>query len=111
MMATRCDGRSEPGWLTWKNPLPAPEPPNLHEKPQDRIDRSVRALPLTRRHGDRKHLRFVARQHCIVCGRQPCDHTTRDLRKLASLDKKSATNLWSSYAGPTIANCTVQTRK
>src|SRR5437879_3757958 len=40
-------------------PDPAPGSPNLHEKPQDRIDKSVLALPLTRRHRDRKHLRFV----------------------------------------------------
>jgi hypothetical protein len=39
---------------------------DLHEEPQDRIDKSVLALSLTRRHRDRKHLRFVACQPCMV---------------------------------------------
>jgi hypothetical protein len=58
-----------------KSPAPDPPPgsPDLHEEPQDRIDKSALALPLTRRHRDRKHLRFVPGQPCIVCGRQPCD--------------------------------------
>lgn len=54
-------------------PERAPGSPDLHEEPPDRIDKSVLALPLTRRHRDRKHLRFVAGQPCVVCGRQPCD--------------------------------------
>ncbi len=31
------------------------------------------ALPKERRQRDRQHLRFVAKQPCLVCGRQPCD--------------------------------------
>jgi hypothetical protein len=31
------------------------------------------AIPKTLRQRDREHLRFVARQPCLVCGRQPCD--------------------------------------
>lgn len=38
-----------------------------------RIDKSVLALPLPRRLRDKAHLRFVARQPCLVCGRQPSD--------------------------------------
>jgi hypothetical protein len=39
----------------------------------NRIDKSVLALPLPRRLRDKNHLRFVAGQPCLVCGRQPCD--------------------------------------
>jgi hypothetical protein len=38
-----------------------------------RIDKSVLAFPELRRHRDKAHLRFVARQPCLICARQPCD--------------------------------------
>src|SRR5258708_17015171 len=38
-----------------------------------RIDKSVLAIPVARRLRDKTHLRFVAKQPCLVCGRQPCD--------------------------------------
>ena len=38
-----------------------------------RIDKSVVAIPVTRHLRDKTHLRFVAKQPCLVCGRQPCD--------------------------------------
>lgn len=37
------------------------------------IDKSALALPQPRRIRDRDHLRFVAQQPCLICGRQPCD--------------------------------------
>ncbi|HEY1804990.1 MAG TPA: ERF family protein [Terracidiphilus sp.] len=37
------------------------------------IDKSVLALPEPRRARDRDHVRYVATQACLVCGRQPCD--------------------------------------
>ena len=37
------------------------------------IDKSVLAIPVARRLRDKTHLRFVAKQPCLVCGRQPCD--------------------------------------
>ena len=37
------------------------------------IDKSVLALPEPRRVRDRDHVRHVAKQPCLVCGRQPCD--------------------------------------
>ena len=36
-----------------------------------RIDKSVLTLPEPKRIRDREHLRFVARQPCLVCGRTP----------------------------------------
>jgi ERF superfamily len=37
------------------------------------IDKSVLTHPEPRRVRDREHVRFVAQQTCLVCGRQPCD--------------------------------------
>jgi hypothetical protein len=48
------------------------------EKPKTRsrskvIDKSALALPEPRRIRDRDHVRYVAKQPCLVCGRQPSD--------------------------------------
>jgi hypothetical protein len=37
------------------------------------IDQSAFAVPATRRYRDREHLRYVARQPCLICGRKPAD--------------------------------------
>jgi hypothetical protein len=37
------------------------------------IDKSTLAVPEARRIRDRNHVRFVARQPCLICGRQPSD--------------------------------------
>ena len=47
--------------------------PAANEEIRSRIDKSVLALPEARRLRDKTHLRFVAKQPCLVCGRQPCD--------------------------------------
>lgn len=38
-----------------------------------KIDKSLLAIPELRRLRDKLHLRFVAKQACLVCERQPCD--------------------------------------
>jgi hypothetical protein len=37
------------------------------------IDKSILALPSPRRYRNREHLRYVAQQPCLVCGRKPSD--------------------------------------
>jgi hypothetical protein len=37
------------------------------------VDKSILMRPEPRRIRDREHVRFVAQQTCLVCGRQPCD--------------------------------------
>jgi hypothetical protein len=37
------------------------------------IDKSVLTIAEPKRLRDKAHLRFVASQPCLVCGRQPCD--------------------------------------
>ena len=50
----------------------ASDPPPTNDA-QSRIDKSVLTLPEVKRLRDKQHLRFVAKQPCLVCGREPCD--------------------------------------
>jgi hypothetical protein len=64
---------------------PAPAPPlapaiadsspaqDLYKIEPARIDKSILALAEPRRRRDKSHLRFVAAQPCLVCGRHPSD--------------------------------------
>jgi hypothetical protein len=38
-----------------------------------RIDKSVLSITAAKRHRNKEHLRYVAQQPCLVCGRKPCD--------------------------------------
>ena len=49
------------------------QPAETHSEPIDKIDKSVLAFPELRRHRNKTHLRFVAKQPCLICARQPCD--------------------------------------
>lgn len=61
--------------------LPPSEPQSMEGAQQrdkshaglGRIDKSLLTIPLPRRLRDKTHLRFVAQQPCLICGRQPCD--------------------------------------
>ena len=50
-----------------------PDPPTANDETRSRIDKSVLAIPEPKRLRDKQHLRFVAKQPCLVCGREPCD--------------------------------------
>jgi ERF superfamily len=48
------------------------------------IDKSVLAIAAPRRYRNRDHLRFVARQPCLICGRKPSDpHHLRYMQPVA----------------------------
>jgi ERF superfamily len=51
---------------------PFTETPTSDQAPA-KIDKSVLAIPELRRVRDKSHLRFVAKQPCVICERQPCD--------------------------------------
>ena len=58
--------------------IPNAEPPLRRPGRKDRrrrsaIDKSVLALPAPRRLRDRDHVKSVAKQPCLVCGRRPAD--------------------------------------
>jgi hypothetical protein len=41
--------------------------------PKSKIDKSVLTIGMPRRYRNKEHLRFVARQPCLLCGRKPSD--------------------------------------
>ena len=49
------------------------DPPTANDETRSSIDKSVLALPEAKRLRDKQHLRFVAKQPCLVCGREPSD--------------------------------------
>jgi DNA recombination protein Rad52 len=72
-----CDHfREERLVLEQEHPAASAAPP-LAPAPSDlalgRIDKSVLAIHEPKRLRDKAHLKFVASQPCLVCGRQPCD--------------------------------------
>jgi len=49
-----------------------------------RVDKSTLAVPAPRRHRNKAHLRYVAQQACLLCGRKPSDpHHLRHLQPRA----------------------------
>ncbi|MFZ0108641.1 MAG: hypothetical protein WAL01_03970, partial [Pseudolabrys sp.] len=50
-----------------------PLAPAAAELPPTRIDKSQLAIAEPKRLRDKAHLRFVAAQPCLICGRQPSD--------------------------------------
>jgi ERF superfamily len=52
------------------------------------IDKSVLALPELRRLRDRNHVRYVAQQPCLVCGRQPSDAHHLRFAQYTALSRK-----------------------
>jgi hypothetical protein len=53
--------------------LAATEAESAGDEQHPRIDKGILALQEPRRLRDRDHLRFVAKQPCLICGRQPSD--------------------------------------
>jgi hypothetical protein len=47
--------------------------PRRHKRRQSVIDKSGLAVPAPRRIRDREHVKSVAKQPCLVCGRRPAD--------------------------------------
>jgi hypothetical protein len=62
----RCDLEAQPPADTSIVPLSSGVVPG-------QIDKSVLTIAEPKRLRDKAHLRFVASQPCLVCGRQPCD--------------------------------------
>jgi hypothetical protein len=57
-------------------PVPASEQPALQQSLDTNlsgIDKSQLAIPEPRRVRNKVHLRLVAKQPCLICGRRPCD--------------------------------------
>ena len=52
------------------------------------VDKSVLALPAPRRLRDREHVKSVAKQPCLVCGRRPADAHHLRLAQVPALGRK-----------------------
>jgi hypothetical protein len=56
----------------------------VRRRRSENIDKSVLAFPEQRRIRDRDHVRFIAKQPCLICGRRPSDaHHVRFAQKTA----------------------------
>jgi hypothetical protein len=75
MYAARAE--DEPGPSGQSEEPAAPSPTSRKRSRAKRIagaiDKSALLFPEPRRIRDRDHVRYVAKQACLVCGRQPCD--------------------------------------
>jgi hypothetical protein len=68
-----------------------PEPRRKGRSGQDRIpnvDKTVLTLPVPRRVRDREHVKSVAEQPCLVCGRHPADAHHLRFAQLSALGRK-----------------------
>ncbi len=62
------------GGATKQEPKPRDRRPHQAEKRRaSAVDKTVLALPTQRRIRDREHVKSVAKQACLVCGRRPAD--------------------------------------
>jgi len=65
---------SKDGSLTQKTETSPPRSaPRKKRRPASVVDKSLMALPAPRRIRDRDHLKSVAKQPCLICGRRPAD--------------------------------------
>jgi hypothetical protein len=67
----RADGAAKPIALAKAKAGAANRP--RPSRAVDKVDKSVLDFPEPRRLRDRDHVKFVAKQPCLVCGRQPAD--------------------------------------
>lgn len=65
--------REDPKIETGRPPQTAAPPLAPASPDAAKIDKSALALPEPKRRRDKSHLRFIASQPCIVCGRHPSD--------------------------------------
>jgi hypothetical protein len=82
------------------------------KKPRSRVvDKSVSALPEPRRVRDRYHVRHVAKQSCLVCGRQPADAHHLRFTQSRALGRKVSDEFTVPSVEGIIAKCTAVATK
>jgi hypothetical protein len=69
-------------------PRPAPRRRSRAKRSVETIDKSTLAHPEPRRIRDRDHVRYVAKQPCLICGRQPSDAHHLRFAQHAALGRK-----------------------
>ncbi len=58
--------------------------------PGEGVDKSVLAVAVPRRYRNREHLRYVAQQPCLICGRKPSDPHHLRFAQLRALGRKAS---------------------
>jgi hypothetical protein len=67
---------------------PAKKRPSGCPSSAGRINKSVLSISEARRYRDRAHIKFVASQPCLVCGRKPCDPHHLRFAQVRALGRK-----------------------
>jgi hypothetical protein len=76
----------------WIEPQGASNAPTIETPEPSKIDKNVLTFCEPRRKRDKQHLRFVASQPCLICGRAPSDGITFASPNPALWDANQATN-------------------
>ena len=84
----------------------------LSQEPAARraIDKSTLTISEPKRIRCKEHLRYVASQACVICGRSPSHAHHVRYAQSRVLDSRSATNSWFLFVPFTTANYTKQQR-
>jgi ERF superfamily len=69
-------------------PPPVRRPNRRKNRRRAAIDKTVLALPTPRRIRDREHVKAVAKQPCLICGRRPADAHHLRFAQLPALGRK-----------------------
>jgi hypothetical protein len=84
----------EPSLIPSTSAIPDnPAPPSTHLQADAavvKIQKSELAISEPRRHRDRAHLKFVASQPCLVCGRSPADAHHLRFTQLRAMGRKAS---------------------
>jgi ERF superfamily len=90
MFATDVADATDGPQIPRKTKHPEPQDRSVRSKKRRVIDKSVLELPEPRRIRDREHIRYVAQQSCLICGRRPSDaHHLRSAQSRALGGKAS----------------------
>ena len=95
--------------------MPAAKPEqaqgSIRKSPPASIDKSHLPYPEPRRIRDRDHVRFVAKQPCLICGRRPADpHHLRFVQHRALGRKSAMSSLCRCAAAITVRSIALATK-
>jgi hypothetical protein len=89
------------------SPQPAAKPECPDKSLAQGIDKSALAVPAPRRYCDRDHLRHVAKQPCLICGRKPIGSASPALSAATSARTHDAECASCRAAVPGLAGATI----
>jgi len=85
--------------------LPESAPPTADATGRVKMDKSELAIPEPKRLRDKAHLKFVASQPCLVCGRQPSDPHHLRFAQPRAIGLKVSDEFTVHCAAATIGSC------